>query len=181
MKTAPKRKNGVYHDEGHRKCILRLFSCPSSRPVRAGRFAPPNFDRGLKTGISSDDRRSIKNDHLQCEKLENGPFCTLKCGPLKKNRQIFFAHLLGPSKLVVLDPELWSGTKNENFQRWLPSDPKMIVYHSKVLDKSPVRFSTTPLSSFGGLNKLLQRLLLEQNIPYPFDSDLTWKEHGFMK
>ena len=73
-----------------RKWFLRLFSCPSSRPVRASRFAPPNFARGLKTRISSDDRRSIKNDHLQCEKLKNGPFCTLKCDPLKKNRKFFF-------------------------------------------------------------------------------------------
>merc|ERR1711923_653931 len=72
-----------------RKWFLCLFSCPSSRPVRAGRFAPPYFDRGLKTRISSDDRRAIKNDHLQCEKLKNGPFCALKCGPLKKNRQFF--------------------------------------------------------------------------------------------
>ena len=74
-----------------RKWFLRLFSCPSSRPVRAGRFPPPNFDRGLKTRISSDDRRSIKNDHLQCEKLKNRPFCALKCGPLKKKSSIFFS------------------------------------------------------------------------------------------
>merc|ERR1711942_525899 len=36
-----------------RRWFLHLFSCPSSRPVRARRFAPPNFDRGLKTRISS--------------------------------------------------------------------------------------------------------------------------------
>ena len=74
-----------------RKCFLRLFSCPSSQPVRAGRFAPPNFDRGLKTRISSDDHRSIKNDHLQCEKLKNGLFCALKFGPMKKKIQNFFS------------------------------------------------------------------------------------------
>ena len=73
-----------------RRWFLRLFSCPSSRPVRARRFAPPNFDRGLKTRICSDDRRAIKNDHLQCGKLKNGPVCALKCGRLKKKFEFFF-------------------------------------------------------------------------------------------
>ena len=51
------------------------------------------FDRRLKI---SDDRGAIKNDHLQSEKLKNGPFCMLKFGPLKKKFQfvlsIFSAH-----------------------------------------------------------------------------------------
>ena len=62
----------------------QIFLHPSSRPVRVGRFAPPNFDRGLKMLISSDDRRAIKNDHLQSQKVKKGPFCTLKFDPLKK-------------------------------------------------------------------------------------------------
>ena len=70
-----------------RKCFFHLFSCPSSRPVRAGRFAPLNFDRGLKTRISSDDRQGIKNDYLQSKKLKNGAFCTLKFGLFN-----FFSH-----------------------------------------------------------------------------------------
>ena len=74
-----------------RRWFLRLFSCPSSRPVRARRFAPPNFDRGRKTKISSNDRRAVENDHLQCEKLKNRPFCALKFGPLKKNFEFFFS------------------------------------------------------------------------------------------
>ena len=37
-----------------RKCFLRLFSCLSCWPVRAGRSGPFNFDQGLKTWISSD-------------------------------------------------------------------------------------------------------------------------------
>ena len=92
-KTAKSSQKGDFARQNSplRKCFLRLFSCPSSPSVRASRFAPPNFDRGLKTRISSDDRRSIKNDHLQCEKLKNGPFCALKCGPLKKNWQFFFS------------------------------------------------------------------------------------------
>ena len=68
-----------------------IFFRPSSRPVRASRFAPPNFDRGLKTKISSDDRRAVENDHLQYEKLKNWPFCTLIFGPLKKNFEFFFS------------------------------------------------------------------------------------------
>ena len=92
-KTAKSSQKGNFARQNLplRKCCLRLFSCPSLRPVRTGRFAPPNFDRGLKTRISSDDRRSIKNDHLQCEKLKNRPFCALKCGPLKKKSSIFFS------------------------------------------------------------------------------------------
>ena len=93
-----------------RKWFLRLFSCPSSRPVRAGHFAPPNFDRGLKTRISSDDRRSIKNDHLQCEKLENWPFCALKFRPLKKNFEFFFAHLYYSPKSSHKSPVRFSTT-----------------------------------------------------------------------
>ena len=82
----------------------RLFSCPSSRPVRAGRFAPPNFDRGLKTRISSDDRRSIKNDHLQCEKLKKRPFCVLKFSPLKKKCWIFFRPSSQPVRATRFAP-----------------------------------------------------------------------------
>ena len=113
--------------------FLRIFSCPSSRPVRARRFAPPNFDRGLKTRISSDNRRSIKNDHLQCEKLENRPFCALKFGPLKKKIWIFFSPILSarPS-WSFCTPKLWSGTKNDDFQRWSPSDQKWSFTVRKV-------------------------------------------------
>ena len=46
-----------------RNDFFRLFSHPSSWPVREVRFGPPNFDRGLKTRISSNDHRAIKNDH----------------------------------------------------------------------------------------------------------------------
>ena len=84
-KTAKSSQKGDFARQNSplRKCFLRLFSCPSSRPVRASRVAPPNIDWGLKTRICSDDRRAIKNDHLQCEKLKNRPFCALQCGPLK--------------------------------------------------------------------------------------------------
>ena len=50
-----------------------------------------------------------KNDNLQCEKLKNGPFCTLKFSPLKKNFNFVSAHLLCPSELVVLDPQTLIG------------------------------------------------------------------------
>ena len=128
MAKSSQKGNIARQNSPLRKWFLRLFSCPSSRPVRAGRFAPPNFDRGLKTRISSDDRRSIKNDHLQCEKLKNRPFCALKCGPLKKKSSIFFSPIFSarPS-YSFCTPELWSGTKNEDLRRWSPSDQKMII------------------------------------------------------
>ena len=50
--------------------------CQSSRPIRNGCFGPPNFDRGLKTMISSDDRRAIKNDHLSFKSGSQVP-CTI--------------------------------------------------------------------------------------------------------
>ena len=84
-----------------RKCFLRLFSCPSSRPVRDSCFTPPNFDQGLKPRIISDSCQAIKNDYLQSKKSKNGHFCTLKFG-LKKKLQFFLPHLLGPLELVVL-------------------------------------------------------------------------------
>ena len=100
-----------------------LLSIFSARP--SWLFCSPNFDRGLKTRISSDERRAIKNDHLQCEKLRNGPFCMLKCGPLKQKSSIFFSPIFSarPS-WSFCTPELWSGTKNEDLQRWSPSDQK---------------------------------------------------------
>ena len=41
--------------------MFQFFFRPSSRPVRAARFGPPNFDQGLKTRISNKDSRAIKN------------------------------------------------------------------------------------------------------------------------
>merc|ERR1712115_619350 len=139
-KTAKSSQKGDFARQNSplRKCFLRLFSCPSSRPVRAGRFPPPNFDRGLKTRISSDDRRSIKNDHLQCEKLRNGPFCTLKCRPLKKILNYFFAHLLGPSELVILHPRTLIGDEKRVFPAMIAERSKMII----ITVQNPV---TSPL------------------------------------
>ena len=105
---------------------FEFFFRPSSWPVRAGRFAPPNFDRGLKTSISSDDLP------------KNGPFCALKFGTLKKKIGFFFLPIFSArASLSFCTPELWSGAKNEYFQRWSPSDQKMIIYQSKVCLKSP--------------------------------------------
>ena len=53
------------------------FFRQSSRPVRAGRFAPPNFDRGLKTRISSDDRRAIKKWSFSSQKWPTSPLYDL--------------------------------------------------------------------------------------------------------
>ena len=87
------------------------------------------FDRRLKI---SDDRGAIKNDHLQSEKLKNGPFCMLKFGPLKKKFQfvlsIFSAHPIW----LFWTPKLWLGNKNEDFQQWLPSDQKWSFTVQKV-------------------------------------------------
>ena len=108
--------------------LLSIFvACPGWS------FCTPNFDQGLKTRISSDDRRSIKNYHLQCKKLKNGPFCTLKFCPLKKDFWIFFSPLFSarPS-WSFCTPELWSGTKNEDFQRWSPIDQKWSFTVRKV-------------------------------------------------
>ena len=47
-----------------RNFFPQFFISPSSWPVQELRFAPPNFNRGLKTRISSDDRWVIINDHF---------------------------------------------------------------------------------------------------------------------
>ena len=52
---------------------ISTFFDPSSQPVPAVRFRPLNFDRGLKTRISRDDRRSIKNDHLPAKSAAQVP------------------------------------------------------------------------------------------------------------
>ena len=67
------------------------------------------------------------------------------------SRAIFFSH---PSSFWT--PEFWSGTLNEDFKRWSLCNRKwsfLIIYLPKVIIKSPVRFSTTPLASLAGLNK----------------------------
>ena len=93
-----------------RRWFLRLFSCPSSRPVWARRFAPPNFDRGLKTKVASDDRRSIKKWSFTVRKVEKSAFLRAKIRPFEKKIWIFFfARLLGPSELVVLHPRTLIG------------------------------------------------------------------------
>ena len=51
---------------------------PSSWPVRELRFAPPNFDQGLKMRISSNDRRSIINDHFRSFRQKNHFFSPIK-------------------------------------------------------------------------------------------------------
>ena len=136
-KTAKSSQKGDFARQNSplRKCFLRLFSCPSSRPVRASRFAPPNFDRGLKTRISSDDRRSIKNDHLQCEKLKNRPFCALKCGPLKKNRKFFFRPSSRPVRASRFAPPNFDrglktricGDDRRAIKKWSFSDQKWVT------------------------------------------------------
>ena len=65
-KFPKKRKMGLFVRQNSplRDDVFCFFSHPSSWPVQELRFAPPNFDRGLKTRISSDDRWAIENDHL---------------------------------------------------------------------------------------------------------------------
>ena len=76
-------------------------------------------------------------------------------------RNDFFAfspdHLLGTSERYLLDSK-------RGFPAMIAERSKMIIFDhfaSKVNFKSPVRFSTTPLASLQGLNKLL---LLHVNI-----------------
>ena len=53
----------VWQNSPHRNDFFCFFFYLSSWPDRELRFAPPNFDRGLKTRIFSNDHRAIKNDH----------------------------------------------------------------------------------------------------------------------
>ena len=71
-KTAKSSQKGDFARQNSplRKWFLRLFSCPSSQLIRAGRLAPPYFDRGLKMRISSDDRQSIKKWSFTVRKIE---------------------------------------------------------------------------------------------------------------
>ena len=90
-------------------------------------------------------------------KTKNGRFRTAKFGPKKWFFLLFLPPILfACPRGTFWTPKLWSGTQNEDFQRWSPSDQKwsfLIILTSKVPVKSPVRFSTTPLASLAGLNK----------------------------
>ena len=55
-----------------------FFPQASSWPDRELRFAPPYFDRGLKTRISSNDRPSIINDHFRSFRQKNHFFSPIK-------------------------------------------------------------------------------------------------------
>ena len=82
------------------------------------------------------------------------------CGKIRPLEMIFFAffpsHLLGPSERYVLHPWTLIGDSKPGFPAMIAERSKMIIFDHfppKVLDKSPVRFSTTPLASLAGLNK----------------------------
>ena len=49
---------------GPLKIVFTFFSCPSSGPVRAGHFGPPNFNRELKMksmGVTVGKIQSLAN------------------------------------------------------------------------------------------------------------------------
>ena len=74
------RKMGVFVRQNSplRNDFVCFFPYPSSWPVREVRFGPPNFDRGLKTRISSDDRWVIINDHFWSFRHKNQVFSPIK-------------------------------------------------------------------------------------------------------
>ena len=86
-----------------------------------------------------------KNDHLKCEKLKNGPFCALKFSPLKKVFWILFSPIFSarPS-WSFCTPELWSGTKNGDFQRWSSIDQKWSFTVQKVEKWAVLRAKMRP-------------------------------------
>ena len=78
-------------------------------------------------------------------KTKNGRFRTAKFGPKKWFFLLFLPPILfACPRGTFWTPKLWSGTQNEDFQRWSPSDQKwsfLIILTSKVPVKSPVRFN----------------------------------------
>ena len=71
----------------------------------------------------------------------------------------------GQKKILNFFSPIFSAKKPKNYQ-------KMIIYHLKVGDKSPVRFSTTPLASLAGLNKQVKMPKMTFYILWKNETDL---------
>ena len=77
-------------------------------------------------------------------KVEKWAFCALIWGLWNKKSNSFMSIFLARPSWSFCTPKLWSGTKNEDLQRWSPSDQKWSFTVRKVEKWADLRAKMRP-------------------------------------